>query len=87
MEKYKKSYKNNTFKISAPTWDEKLELPDGSYFVSDIQDHFEYIIKKHQKGTDDNPIRIYVNKIEHRITFKIKTGCYLELLMPEMKRC
>ena len=26
---------------------------------------------------------IYVNKIENRITYKIKTGYYLELLMPE----
>ena len=34
----KKSYKNNKFKISAPTWSEELKLPDGSYPVSDIQD-------------------------------------------------
>ena len=32
----KKSYKNNKFKISAPTWNEEFELPDGSYYVSDI---------------------------------------------------
>ena len=37
------SYKNNKFKISAPTWNEEFELPDGSYYVSDIQDYFEYI--------------------------------------------
>ena len=36
---------NNKFKISAPTWDDKFELPDGSYSVSDIQDYFEYILK------------------------------------------
>ena len=36
----KKSYKNNKFKISAPTWNEEFELPDGSYFISDIQDYF-----------------------------------------------
>ena len=41
----KKSYKNNKFKISAPTWNEEFELPDGSYSVSDIQDYFEYILK------------------------------------------
>ena len=41
----KKLYKNNKFKISAPTWNEEFELPDGSYFVSDIQDYFEYILK------------------------------------------
>ena len=39
----KSLYKNNKFKISAPTWNEKFELPDGSYTVSDIPDYFEYI--------------------------------------------
>ena len=37
------SYNNNKFKISAPTWNDKFELPDGSYSVSNIQDYFEYI--------------------------------------------
>ena len=41
------SYKKNKFKISAPTWNEEFELPDGSYSISDIQDYFEYILKKH----------------------------------------
>ena len=45
MKKIKKSYKNNIFKISAPTWHDRFELLEGSYFASDIQDHFEYIIK------------------------------------------
>ena len=45
--KIKKSYMTNKFKISAPTWNEEFELPDGSYSVSDIQDCFEYILKKH----------------------------------------
>ena len=44
-EKIKMSYKNNKFKISAPTWNEEFELTDGSYSVSDIQDHFKYILK------------------------------------------
>ena len=44
--KIKKSYKDNKFKISASTWNEKNELPDGLSCVSDIQDYFEYIIKK-----------------------------------------
>ena len=43
----KKSYKNNKFKISAPTWNEEFELPDGSYSISDIQDYFEYVLKSH----------------------------------------
>ena len=41
-----KSYKNSKFKISAATWNEEFELPDGSYSISDIQDYFEYILKK-----------------------------------------
>ena len=42
----KSSYNNNKFKISAPTWNDKFELPDGSYSKSDIQDYFEDILKK-----------------------------------------
>ena len=64
-------------------WNGKFQLPDGSYSVSDIQDYFEYIIKKHEPVTDNPPIRIYVTKIENRITFKVKTGYFLELLTPE----
>ena len=79
----KSSYNNNKFKISAPTWSEEFELPDGSYSISDIQDYFEYIFKKHSESVDNPAIRIYVNKIENKITFKIKSGYYLELLTPE----
>ena len=79
----KSSYNNNKFKISAPTWNEEFELPDGSYSISDIQDYFEYILKKHSESVDNPPIRIYVNKIENRIMFKIKSGRYLELSTPE----
>ena len=81
----KSSYSNNKFKISAPTWDEEFELPDGSYSVSDIQDYVEYIIKKHSESVDNPSIRIYVNKIENRITFKIKSRYYLQLLTPETR--
>ena len=83
---FKKSCKNNIFKISAPTQNEEFELPDGSYSVSDIQKYFEYIIKKHATVTDNPSIKIHVNKIESRITFKIKTRYYLELLMYETMR-
>ena len=75
----RKSYKNNKFKISAPTWNEEFELPYGSNSLSDIQEYFEYIIKKHDTVTDNPSIKIYVNKIENTIVFKIKTGYYLEL--------
>ena len=78
-----KSSYNNKFKISPPTWSEEFKLPDGSYSVSDIQDYFEYILKKHSESVDNPSIRMYVNRIENRITFKIKNGYYLELLTPE----
>ena len=79
----KSSRNNNKFKISAPTWSEEFELQDGSYSIPDIQDYFEYILKKHSESVDNPSIRIYVNKIQNRITFKIKNGYYLELLTPE----
>ena len=68
----KSSYNNNKVKISAPTWNEKLELPDGSYSVSDIQYYFEYILKKQEEDIDKPLGQLYVNKIENRVTFKIK---------------
>ena len=80
MKKYEKVMLNNKRKISAPTWNEKFEKPGGSYLVSD---YFEYIIKKHETLTDNSPVKINVNKIENRITFRIKAGYYLELLLPE----
>ena len=76
----KSSYNNNKFKISAPTWNEEFTLADRSYSVSDIQDYFEYILEKHgekinNNDDDDNDkssVKIHINKIENRITFKIK---------------
>ena len=79
----KSSYKNNKLKISAPTWSDEFELPDESYSISDIQDYFEYTLKKHSESVDDPPIEIFVSRSENRITFKIKNGYYLELLTPE----
>ena len=43
----KSEYKNNKFKIAATTWNDTFDLPDGSNSISDIQDYFEFIIKKH----------------------------------------
>ena len=51
--KTKSSYNNNKFKVSVPKWNDKVELPDGSYSVSDIQDYFEYILKKHGESIDN----------------------------------
>ena len=56
---------------------------DESYAVSDIQDYFKYILKKHGENTNKTSVKIYVNKIENRIIFKIQKGYSLELLMPE----
>ena len=42
---------------------EELELPVRSYSVSDIQDYFQYIFKKHGDKTDNPSIRLYLNKI------------------------
>ena len=79
----KSKYNNKKFKISASTWNDEFNLPDGSYSVSDIQDYFEYIIKKHETIADNPPVQISVNKIKNRIVFKIKTGYKLELLTRE----
>ena len=79
----KSSYNKDKFEISAPTWNDKFELRDGSYSVSNIQDYFEYILKKHGENIDNVSVKVYVNKIEKRITFKIKNGYILELLTPE----
>ena len=61
---YKKSYKSNILKISAPTWNEKFELPYESYSVSDIQDYFEYILKMHGENTVNPSRGIDANKIK-----------------------
>ena len=82
MGKIKSSYNNNKFKISAPTRNDKFELPSESHSVSNIQDYFEYILKKHGENIDKT-VKIYKNKIENRATFKIKNGYSLELLTPE----
>ena len=74
---------NNKFKISASTWNEEFELPDGLYFISDMQDYFEYILRNHLEKTVNPSMRIYKKKKEKRLTFKIKTGYYLERLTPE----
>ena len=79
----KSSYNHNKFKISAPTWNDKFELSGRSYFVSDIQDYFEYILKNHGENIDNPSVKIYVNKMQNKITFKIKNGYSLELSTPE----
>ena len=66
-------YKNNKFKIRAPTWNEEFDISDGSYAITDIQHYFEFIIRKDETIKDENsPTKIYANKIKNRIVFKIK---------------
>ena len=58
-------------KMSPLTWNDKFELPDEVYLISDIQDYFQYVLKnKHGENIDNPSIRIYINKIENRITLK-----------------
>ena len=79
----KSTYNNNKFKISARTWNETFDMPDGSYNISEIQDYIEYIIKKHETIGENAPILIYANAINNRIVFKIKSRYKLELLSKE----
>ena len=76
-------HNNNKFKISAPTWNDTFDLPDGSHNIPAIQNYIEYIIKKHETIAETAPILIYATKISNRIALKIKTGYKLELLSKE----
>ena len=67
----KSEYNNNKSKISPPTWNETVDLPDGSYSIADIQDDFEFIIKKHETLTDNQSTKICSNKIKNRLVLKI----------------
>ena len=79
----KSASNNNKFKISAPTQNDEFGLPDGSYSISDIQDYFGNIIRKHEIIADNPPVQMYLNKIKNSIILKIKTGYKLELLSAE----
>ena len=63
MKKHKKSHNKNEFKISATTWNDEFELPDGTYLIPDIQYYFEYMLKTCRENIENPSIRIYVNKI------------------------
>ena len=66
----KSVYNNSKFKISAPTWNGKFDLPDGSYSISDLQDYFEYIIK--------NMKLLQVILLYKFTPIKSKTGLFLK---------
>ena len=82
----KSEYNKDKIKISAPTWNDTFDLPDGSYSIDDIQDYFEFIMEKREILTENPPVQIYPNKIKNRIVFKIKTCYKLELLTPETRK-
>ena len=67
----RKQYKTNKPKIIALTWNNDFELPDGSYYVSDIQDYIECIIKHHETLTAAPPIHLYINRINSKLVFKM----------------
>ena len=58
-------------------------MPDGSYSIADMQDYFEFIIKKYEILTENPPVQIYPNETKNRIVFKIKARYKLESLSPE----
>ena len=66
----KSEYNNNKFKISAPTWNDTFDLSDGSYSIADIQDYFEFIIKKHENLTENPPGQIYHIKLIKKLFLK-----------------
>ena len=70
----KSAYSDNKFKTSAPTWNDTFDLTDGSYSITDIQNHVEFIIKKYETLVENLPVQVYPNKIKNRIVFKVKTG-------------
>ena len=78
----RKQYKNNKLKIITPTWNDEIELPDGSYFVS-YKYHIEYIIKKHEILTAIPTIHFYINRIDNRLVFKIIDRYKLKLQTSE----
>ena len=82
----KAEYNSNKFKILAPTWNDTFDIPDGCCSIVDIQDYFEFIIKKHKTLSENLPVQIFPNKIENRVVFKIITDYKLELLTPKKIR-
>ena len=76
----KSTYNKNKFKISASTWNEEFNLPGGSYSVSDIQDYFEHILKKHGENTTKPSIQILNHQYRYML-IKLKIGLHLKLKM------
>ena len=80
-----KQYKNKKLKIMALTWNYEFGLPDGSYFVSSVQDYLNYNMKKHKTLTIP-PIHAYINRFNDRLAFKIKDRFKLQLQIAETRK-
>ena len=74
----KSAYNKKTFKISAPTWNYTFDLPDDSYFIANIQDYFEFIIKTHETLTENAPVQICFNNI--KIFRLLKWGLLIKIV-------
>ena len=57
------AYSNNKSKISVLIWNNKFDLSDGSYSISEVQDYFEYIIKKHETIADNPNVHQQKNRL------------------------
>ena len=73
--------------MSAPTWNDTFDLPDGFHSIADIRDYFEFILKKHETLTENPPIQIYPNKIKNRIQIRIVVSKNDETIREHKKRC
>ena len=76
----KSEYNKKKFKVSAPTWNDTFDLPDRSYSIADIQDYFEFIIRKHETLTENPAVQIYVNKIKTELFSKYKNGLQIRIV-------
>ena len=81
------AYNNKRFKISAPTWNDAFDLPDGSFSIKYIQDYFEFIIKKHETLTENPPVGICPNEIKNRMQIRIIISRNDETIREHKKRC
>ena len=74
----KSSCNNNKFKIPAPTWNDEFKLPDGSFSVSDVQDYFKFILKKHKENIDKPPVKYMLIKLKIVLHLKLKMDMILK---------
>ena len=66
----KSAYNNIKFKVFAPTWNDEFNFPEESYSIVDIQDYFQFIIRKHETLNENPPVQIYPNKIKTGLLLK-----------------